>query len=218
MNKVFQPAAAIFDVDGLMLDTERPLIPLWIQAGKAFGRDIEPDLVIRTIGLNSNDIHALCIRELGDDFPHAEFWEALSRLVDIEFNKGIAHRPGLIELLDHLAALKIPLAVGTSARRNAALWKLEKAGIADRFAHIVCGDEVKNGKPAPDIFLKAAEKLGILPCCCVGFEDSPAGLQALANARIPSVFIKDIIEPPTEILSTVWRRFENLSEAIPLFN
>jgi HAD superfamily hydrolase (TIGR01509 family) len=121
-------------------------------------------------------------------------------------------------LLDHLAALGIPLAVGTSSRRNSALWKLQKAGIADRFTYIVGGDDVKNGKPAPDIFLKAAELLEVPCSSCVGFEDSAAGLMALAAAGIRSVFVKDIIEPPREVLATVWRRFENLAEAVTLFN
>ena len=121
-------------------------------------------------------------------------------------------------MLDHLASLGIPLAVGTSSRRNSALWKLQKAGIADRFTYIVGGDEVKNGKPAPDIFLKAAELLDVPVSSCVGFEDSPAGLMALAAAGIASVFIKDVIEPPEEVLATVWRRFEDLALSIALFN
>ena len=205
-------------MDGLMLETERPLIPLWTQAGKLFNREIKPELVIATIGLNSIDIKALCMRELGSDFPYTEFRKELHRLTDEQFKNGIAHKSGLLQLLDHIASLDIPMAVGTSSRRNAAIWKLEKAGIADRFVCIVGGDEVEKGKPAPDIFLKAAEKLGVSPSLCVGFEDSPAGLEALRAAGIASVFVKDIIEPSLQILSAVWRRFDNLAEAIPLFN
>jgi HAD superfamily hydrolase (TIGR01509 family) len=216
-NSSFRPKAVIFDIDGLMLDTERPLIPLWIQAGRSFGREITSELVTRTIGLTRNDIRALCVRELGDDFPIDKFDEELGRLIDIEFEKGIAHKPGLVQLLDHLASLGIPLAVGTSSRRSVAAWKLQKAGIADRFIHIVGGDEVEKGKPAPDIFLRAAELLKVSPPHCAGFEDSPAGLQALASAGIASVFIKDIIEPPKEILASVWKRLDNLAEAIALF-
>ena len=218
MDAFFRPRAAIFDMDGLMLETERPMIPLWAEAGKLFNRNITPELVIATIGLNSYDTKDLCMRELGPDFPYAEFRKELHRLFDAQFENGITHKPGLLKLLDHIASLGLPMAVGTSSRRDAAVWKLEKAGIAGRFLHIVGGDDVKKGKPAPDIFLKAAEKLGISPSLCVGFEDSPAGLQALRAAGIASVFIKDIIEPAPEILSTVWRRFDNLAKAVTLFN
>jgi len=94
---------------------------------------------------------------------------------------------------------------------------LDKAGILNQFAAITDGDEVANGKPAPDIFLLAAKKLGQDPGACVGFEDSPAGLQALHAAGIRSVYIKDIIEVPPEIMATVWREYHDLSEAAELF-
>jgi len=217
-NAVFHPAAAIFDMDGLMLETERPLIPLWIQAGKSFDRDISSEMVIRTIGLNAGDIRALCIRELGSDFPYDAFHEVLGKLVNQEFEKGIAHKPGLLKILGHFSSLGIPLAVATSSSSEKAVWRLRKAGIYERFAAIAGGDEVKQGKPAPDVFLLAAKKLGKEPSLCVGFEDSPAGLQGLHSAGIRSVFVKDIIEPPDNVLSTVWRRCNDLAEAVKLFN
>ncbi|MDR0585774.1 MAG: HAD family phosphatase, partial [Treponema sp.] len=129
----------------------------------------------------------------------------------------LPHRPGLLTLLDRLDALEIPKAVATSTERKRALWKLEKAGIADRFTVLVCGDEIRRGKPAPDIFLKAAERLGAAPADCVGFEDSPAGLKGLAEAGIRSVFIKDLAEPPPDVLAGVWRRCADLAEAAALF-
>jgi beta-phosphoglucomutase-like phosphatase (HAD superfamily) len=97
------------------------------------------------------------------------------------------------------------------------LWKLEKANIIDRFSVIVTVDDVKRGKPAPDLFLAAAEKLSKSPENCIGFEDSIAGLQSLAAAGVKSVFVKDIIQPPADVLKTVWRRYDNLAEATELF-
>ena len=217
MNKDFRPKAVIFDMDGLMLDTERPMIPVWIEAGKCIGWNIQEQTAINTIGLEGDDIRKLCLNELGQDFPYDDFNKELSRLFKEEFEKGIGLKYGLLELLDHLKSLKMPMAVGTSSRKRSAHWKLEKAGIKEYFSHIVCGDEVENGKPAPDIFIKAAELLGFPPDQCLGFEDSIAGLKALKSAGIASVFIKDIVEPPIDVLSTVWRRLENLNEAKSLF-
>ena len=200
-----------------MLETEKPLIPLWFIAGKLFNREIKEETVHGAIGKTGNDVRELCMADLGRDFPYDEFHEELSRLIAMELEKGIALKPGLIQFLDHLSSRSIPFIVATSTRRRWAVWKLEKAGIADRFPLLVCGDEVGRGKPAPDIFLAAAEKLGLLPSECVGFEDSPAGLQGLHSAGIRSVFIKDIIDPPVEILSKVWRVCVDLAEAVKFF-
>jgi HAD superfamily hydrolase (TIGR01509 family) len=211
------PAGVIFDMDGLMLDTESPVITLWAQAGKPLGWDISPEVVIRTLGIDSEGVRTIFLKEYGPDFPYERIRDEFRRLYYMEFEKSVPHKHGLIFLLDHLSFLGIPLAVATSARREVADWKLRKAGILDRFAALACGDEVSNGKPAPDIFLLAAEKLGQKPFDCVGFEDSPAGLQGLHAAGIRSVFVKDLAEPPPEIRATVWRCCADLAEAAELF-
>jgi HAD superfamily hydrolase (TIGR01509 family) len=214
----FRPAAVIFDMDGLMLDTEGPVVPLWVPAGRSFGWDITPQMVYRSMGMNEEGMEEFFMREFGASFPYHDIRRELKRLLVETFDRdGIACKPGLLTLLDHLNALDIPFGVATSTDRKAAFWKLEKAGITDRFTVLTCGDEIKNGKPAPDIFLKTAEKLGRSPSVCVGFEDSSAGLESLSAAGIRSVFIKDQAEPSPEILAGVWRRCGDLAEAVPLF-
>jgi HAD superfamily hydrolase (TIGR01509 family) len=214
----FKPGAVLLDMDGLMLDTERPVVDLWIQAAGNLGWVLSQDAVHRVIGINEASSRAVFASLYGSEFPYTEIQKELFRLIYAIVEKtGISCRPGLITLLDHLEKLKIPTAVATSTDRRQALWKLEKAGILDRFPVLVCGDEVSHGKPAPDIFLLAAEKLGVPADCCVGFEDSPAGLRSLAAAGIRSVFVKDVLDPPKDVLATVWREFENLAEAVELF-
>ena len=181
------------------------------------GYTIGPETVISALGTDEAGNRVIFLREFGEDFPYDKIRKDFLSLINAEFEKGIAHRPGLGFLLDHLASMGIPIAVATSAYRKRALWKLRMAGILERFPVLVCGDEVPDVKPAPDIFLLAAEKLGRAPAECVGFEDSPAGLRALHAAGIRSVFIKDLVEPPEEILATVWRRCGDLAEAIELF-
>ena len=213
----FHPAAAIFDMDGLLLDTERPSLTLWARAGKSLGVTISPEMVISTLGIDDDGMRPVYLKRFGPDFPYDTLLERLKEFTIEEFEKGIAHKSGLITLLDHLSSLRIPMAVATSTGHENAIWKLRKGGIRDRFNVIVCGDEINNGKPSPDIFLLAAEKLCKNPSECAGFEDSPAGLQGLHAAGIRSVFIKDIVEPPEEILATVWRRCNDLAEAATLF-
>jgi len=216
-KQTFRPAAVIFDMDGLMLDTERLTLPLWDEAGKKFGYRITYDIVLRMVGISYENARAVLFEEFGKDFPYEKICDEFRLLCNKEYEKGIPHKNGLDFLLDRLCAMNIPLGVATSTRRETAMKMLNKAGILNKFAAITGGDEVANGKPAPDIFLLAAKKLGQDPRACVGFEDSPAGLQALHSAGIRSVFIKDIIEPSQEILATVWRTYGDLSEAAELF-
>jgi HAD superfamily hydrolase (TIGR01509 family) len=215
---IIHPAAVVFDMDGLMLDTERPLMARWLQVSKAFGWEISAEVVIRTIGVNAATTREVYMSAYGADFPYQDIRAEVSRRIREEAEQeGVSHRPGLILLLDHLAGLGIPCAVATSTSRDTALWKLRKAGIEERFVVKVCGDEVARGKPAPDIFLRALELMDKAAADSVGFEDSPAGLRSLHAAGIRSVFIKDLIEPPPEVLATVWRRCTDLAEAARLF-
>ena len=214
----FRPAAAIFDMDGLMFDTERPFVPLWAQAAKNHGYDIPAEVIYRMIGITNESARAVMQNEYGLDFPYDKVRDELRTLLNEEYEKnGIQHKKGLSFLLNHLSAAKIPLAVATSTSKNRAMEMLEKAGVLEYFANVTGGNEIVNSKPAPDIFLLAAEKLGVHPSCCAGFEDSTAGLKALHAAGIRSVFIKDIVQPPPEVLAAVWRVYDDLAQAAELF-
>jgi len=217
MEKKFRPAAVIFDMDGLMFDTERLTIPLWDEASIKFGYRIPYDTVIKMVGISSQRARDVMLGEYGEDFPYEKIRDEFRLLCRREYDKGIPHKKGLVFLLDRLTSANIPLGVATSTRRETAMYMLEKAGIVKKFACVTGGDEVANGKPSPDIFLLAAKKLNTLPAACAGFEDSTAGLRGLHAAGIRSVFIKDLIDPPQEVLKTVWRTCGDLSEAAELF-
>ncbi|GHV90317.1 phosphorylated carbohydrates phosphatase [Spirochaetia bacterium] len=214
----FLPGAVIFDMDGLMLDTEQPVMDLWPRAARNLGWEMHREIVLRTIGIDENTTKSILRETYGENFPYFAIKKELFRLIhEIVDKEGIAHRPGLLTMLDKLDTLGVPFGVATSTDRKTALWKLEKANIRDRFNIIICGDEVQHGKPAPDIFLLAAKQLDQAPTSCIGFEDSIAGLRALAAAGIRSVFIKDLLDPPAEVLATVWRQCGDLAEAAELF-
>jgi HAD superfamily hydrolase (TIGR01509 family) len=217
-EKPLIPAAVIFDMDGLMLDTERPALVSWIKAAGKLGWDLPEAVVFRIVGRDEESSRQIMGDYFGPGFPYEKARKLMREFIlELADTEGIPHRPGLLVLLDHLSRLGVPLGVATSTEGKIARWKLEKAGILERFSVLACGDEVTRGKPAPDIFLLAAERLGQAPRNCVGFEDSPAGLTALHAAGIPSVFVKDLVEPPQEILRMVWRRLGDLAEAVELF-
>jgi HAD superfamily hydrolase (TIGR01509 family) len=205
-------------MDGLMLDTERPTADFWIQAAREAGWEISRAAVHRTIGINEKSSRAVYAAEYGSEFPYSEIKQEVYRRVrETAGTSGIPCKPGLFTLLDHLEKLHIPAAVASSTAREYARWKLEKAGVLSRFPIAAFGDEVEHSKPAPDVFLLAARRLGVSPDRCIGFEDSPAGLCGLASAGIRSVFIKDLLDPPEEVMATVWRQYNNLAEAVELF-
>lgn len=217
-TKPFLPGGVIFDMDGLMLDTERPMVDAWIIAARNQGWTVEEKTLLKIVGIDEASSRAIMYSAQGPDFPYDLIRKELVSLFIREVEvRGIARRPGLMVLLDHLGRLGVPLGVATSSKRETALWKLRHGGILERFPVLACGDEVRRGKPAPDIFLLAAERLGKRPAECVGFEDSPAGLLSLRDAGIRSVFIKDLVEPSPEVLATVWRRCGDLAEAAAFF-
>ncbi|MFP3040822.1 HAD family phosphatase [Treponema primitia] len=212
------PKAVIFDMDGLMLDTERLAVTMRTKAAKELGWELSEELVLRTIGMDEGSTKKIIVDFCGPEFPYDKTLELMRELIFNQCEKeGISHRPGLLVLLNHLSRLQLPFGIATSTPREIARWKLEKAGILERFSVMACGDEVERGKPAPDIFLLAAKRLGQAPQNCIGFEDSPAGLTALHAAGIPSVYVKDLVEAPEEILRWVWRRCGDLAEAAELF-
>jgi len=218
VNSAVVPAACIFDMDGLMLDTERPAIRFWLMAAAEYGYPMDESIPVSTVGMDEGDTRRRVMEACGPDFPYEAVRARLGVLYAESMEReGVGRKPGLEYLLDQLDGLGIILAVATSTPRAQAIARLDRAGILDRFKALACGDEVSRGKPAPDIYLLAADRLGMDPVDCVGFEDSDPGLRSLASAGIRSVFVKDMADPSPETLSTVWRSCATLRDAAGLF-
>ena len=198
--------AVIFDVDGTLLNTERIYMRAWQEAGKKVGYDIPYEVLLKTRAISRNLADRIFKDAMGEDFHYMDLHA--DRVVIAE--KLIAETqdllmPGVIETLNWLKEQGIAMAVASSTVLEKTVSHLEHAGLLCYFDAVVGGDMVDNGKPAPDIFLKAAQMLGVTAEECAVVEDSPAGIQAAWSARMIPVLIPDCVpeNPETKAMSAV---------------
>ena len=197
-----RPGAVVFDMDGLMLDTERMAERCWAAAASTLGISFDTALIPAMIGRNSRDSRQFVLAHYGDDYPiDTLMQESRSQFDAIAEREGIAVKPGLHALLDWLELVGISRVVATSTRRERALHHLEKCALRSRFHALVGGDEVVLGKPAPEIFLLAADRVGVQPGDCIVLEDSEHGIRgALAAGMIP-IMVPDMLPPSDELMA-----------------
>jgi HAD superfamily hydrolase (TIGR01509 family) len=197
-----RPAAVIFDMDGLMLDTEPLAARAWTDAATSLGLAFDHAVTRRLVGRNFPDCVALIRAHHGDGYPVDALMTAWHGAYDaIVAREGISLKAGLLDLLAWLDAERIPGAVATSTRRTRARAKLEQTALAHRFAVLVGGDEIARGKPAPDVFVAAAARLGIAAAECVVLEDSEPGIRGALAAGMAPIMVPDGEVPSPEVLA-----------------
>ncbi|CAK1693066.1 putative Haloacid dehalogenase-like hydrolase/2-DEOXYGLUCOSE-6-PHOSPHATE PHOSPHATASE 2 [Vibrio crassostreae] len=192
--------AAIFDMDGLLLDTERLCMQVFEEACHAQGVPFLQDVYLGIIGCNAKTIEQIFRNGYGEglDYPALNN-EWRTRYSAIVKNQAIPVKDGVIELLEWLKSNDIPIAVATSTQLDIAKKKLELAGLDSYFTSLSTGCEVTHGKPHPEIYLLAAERLGVAPETCLAFEDSNNGIRASMAANMISFQIPDLVEPCDEV-------------------
>jgi HAD superfamily hydrolase (TIGR01509 family) len=185
-----------------MLDTERLAPEAWSNAALAMGIDFDMSLIPAMVGRNWTDCNAMILERYGESFPTIELMHAWHAAYDaIVERDGIALKPGLLDLLAWLEERGVPKAVATSTRRERAKAKLELTGLMPRFAALVGGDEIARGKPEPDIFLLAAERLSQAPAHCLVLEDSEPGVRAALAAGMTPIMVPDLHPPSEDLLA-----------------
>lgn len=214
----------IFDLDGLVLDTEPTYFAAWQQAVAAMGYQLEPEAFKLVSGFNYKQVETQLKTWLGQDFDviafkrlGTELWRKLVR------EQGIAIKPGVVELLDYTEQKGIPICLATNSWGVYARHCLAIAGLEDRFPLIISGDEVTNVKPAPEIFLKAADLMQIAIHECVIFEDSHTGITAASASGAYSVFVPSTfpvnpqaVELANCVLDDLTQVFETLPRRAPI--
>lgn len=206
--------AVLFDMDGLMLDTERLNLRCWQQAMVDFGLEPDAAIFLSTVGLTDEKTDQAILAAVGDmGLVQAIRVREQQHMAEHIARHGVPLKPGLAELLDLLDALGLPRAVASSRNRASVTEWLTLAGIAPRLDVLVGGEDVVNGKPAPDIFLLAASRLaagparrnGIEPAGCLVLEDSEAGIRAAHAAGMIPVLVPDLL-PPSQLARSLAHR------------
>jgi HAD superfamily hydrolase (TIGR01509 family) len=192
--------AVIFDMDGLLLDTERIAVSAFIEACRDC--QFEPDLEIyhQCIGTTYARAQEILITGYGSDFP----FDAVYKLWETRYDDETLHKPvplknGARSLLHYLQTKGIKRAVVTSSSQSHAIRKLANAGILDFFQFVLCGDQVTKGKPDPEIYLTACEKVGEDPAMCLALEDSDNGVRSAMKAGLNVIQVPDLKEPSAEV-------------------
>jgi HAD superfamily hydrolase (TIGR01509 family) len=202
--------AVVFDMDGLLFDSERVLFEVMVATAPKFGVDVDRELFLSLIGLRLIESSALLQARFGPDFPLEDFIKAVGQ-GGREINaNGVALKAGVVELIDHLDAAAIPFAICTSSAHAMVERNLGHHGLFERFKIVVARGDYERGKPSPDPFLKAAERLGIDPAACLALEDSHHGVRAAHAAGMMTIMVPDMLEATEEMRALTFAIDESL--------
>ena len=208
----------LFDMDGVLLDSERFGMAIFPKIAASHGYQFPPELYLKMLGLDPETSKKIVQQVIGADFPHTTAMMELFEALLLHAESGtLPLKPGLSACLQGLKARGLRLALVTSTRRDVVLRYLKAIPeFHNAFDAVACGSDVAQSKPAPDIFLLAAKALGLSPAECIGIEDSRNGLKSLRAAGIPAVMIPDLLPCDDSFAGLVDWKLDSLAELCPL--
>jgi HAD superfamily hydrolase (TIGR01509 family) len=206
--------AVLFDMDGLLLDSERVLMRAWTAAAAGEGLAIPDEVYARVVGRAAQDSHRLFVEMFGG----LETYERLRDKVQADLRRDARQavfplKPGVAELLTALRARGVPCAVASSTRVEEIRHRLDAVGVLAQFDAVAGGNEVTRGKPDPEVYRLAAERIGIPATACLAFEDSENGARAALAAGAALVVVPDLRRPAQGVLDRCLHVFESLHDA-----
>ena len=203
--------AFIFDMDGLMFDTERVFLSAWDYAGEKLGLGKAGYMIYRTLGMNTPACEQAWRDEFGADVDIAAMWAYSKEYIDEYYARyAVSVKPGLYDLLTYLERKHYKLAVASSTKKEKVEANLRSTNVRQYFDAVIAGDMVERSKPAPDIYLKAAAALGVKPEECYALEDSRNGLLSAHAAGCRAIMVPDLWQPDDGVKSFILGPFESL--------
>ena len=207
----------LFDMDGLVLDSERLYTRFWMEAAHALGYPMTLEQALGMRSLNREAGQSQLVSYFGPGISYTQVRNLRIRLMDAYIEEhGIAPKAGIRELLAHLKATGIPCAIASSSPMENITRHLSANGLLDAFDKLCSGYEVPNGKPAPDIYLYGAQRLGLDPRECLALEDSPAGIESAYRAGCLPVMVPDQDQPGEKTLPKLYAKADSLADVIAL--
>lgn len=207
----------LFDMDGLVLDSERLYTRFWMEAAHTMGYPMTLEQALGMRSLNRDAGQEKLWEYFGPGICYQEVRNLRIRLMDAYIDiHGIAPKPGIFELLDHLQAQNIPCAITSSSPMENIQRHLSANGLLHRFTKLCSGYQVPKGKPAPDIYLYGAAQLGLDPQDCLALEDSPAGILSAYRAGCLPVMIPDQDQPSEATATLLYAKADSLTDVITL--
>ena len=208
----------LFDMDGLLFDTETIYVEYGREVAKEKGYTITNDIVEKTTGVTNDKARILFKEALGQDFPYDEM---MGKVKNFILEKGLKDevplKLGALELLEFLKKNNKQMILATSSDLHLAEALTEGKDIKKYFSHLVTAEDVVHGKPDPEVFLISAKKAGASPEKTVVFEDSFNGIRAAYAAGTFPIMVPDKLKPTEEIEKLVYKKFDNLLEVIDYF-
>ena len=207
----------LFDMDGLVLDTEKLYTRFWMEAAQALGYPMTLQQALGMRSLNRTAGQAQLERYFGKGVSYPDIRaERIRRMEAFIAQNGVEAKPGIHELLDYLKASGISTAITTSSPMERIHRYLEPLSLGNRFDRLCSGYDVPKGKPEPDIYLHGARVLGLAPEECLALEDSPAGILSAYRAGCHPVLIPDQDQPSEDTLQLLFAKADRLQDVIDL--
>lgn len=205
--------AVIFDMDGLMFDTERVYIEAWDYVGEKMGVGKAGYMNLKTLGMNAELSRKVWQEEFGNRFDERMLREYTREFLSDYYEKnGLPVKKGLYSLLDYLKEQDCRLAVASSSKQAEIEEHLKDAGVSGYFQVVIGGDRISHSKPDPEIYQRACEMLGENPKDCYALEDSKNGLLAAHRAGCIPLMVPDLWEPDEEVLGIIAGKFDDLEQ------
>lgn len=207
----------VFDMDGLLLDTEKLVQRVWTEVGTRFGYPDMGEQIYHTLGFNRQRRKAYFESVYGPEWPDADIVAACGvRFTEIEQTEGIPVKKGAKELLQHLKDKGIKIGLATSTSEEHAREELEGTGLWDFFDGRIFGNMITKSKPAPEIYEKACAAIGVNPAEAIALEDAPSGIRSAFAAGLRVIMIPDMVQPTEEVRALTFDVRESLLEVIEL--
>ncbi len=217
MQELSQIRGVVFDMDGLLLDTEAIFKAAWQHAARVCGYTLSDEMFLKFIGRTATDTDDLMVDIFGQEFVPKRFRQVADEYAeDFEDKHGLPVKPGVHALIAFCRQRGWPMAVASSTHAAEVERRLTTSELRHEFKVIVCGDQVSQGKPQPEIYLNAAERLGLAPEACLALEDSHAGVTAAHRAGMTVFMVPDLLPITEEMRELADGIYPSLEEVLAL--